>query len=63
MIPLTADVWSALLLFAGVGALVAGLLLANTAKAVARWLSMAGACALAGGVGLTILGVFREVTR
>ena len=63
MIPLTADVWSALLLFAGVGALVAGLLLAGTARGVARWLSMAGACALAGGVGLTILGVFREVTR
>jgi|GEM_PF-6766068 len=63
MIPLTADVWSALLLFAGVGALVAGLLLASTMAKTARWLGRAGACALAGGVGLTILGVVREVTR
>ena len=63
MIPLTADVWSALLLFAGVGALVAGLLLASTLARTARWFGFAGACALAGGVGLTILGVVREVAR
>jgi hypothetical protein len=63
MIPLTADVWSALLLFAGVGALVAGLLLTSTAARTARWLGVAGTCTLAGGIALTILGVIREVTR
>ena len=63
----SADLWSGLLLLIGVAFLVAGLLVAsrrNPADAVrGRWLVRIGAVALFGGTCLTILGVFREVTR
>ncbi|MFN7192273.1 MAG: hypothetical protein ACK5U4_12640 [Rhodospirillales bacterium] len=63
----SADLWSGLLLLIGVAFLVAGLLVASrrrpTDTARGRWLVRIGAIALFGGTCLTILGVFREVTR
>jgi hypothetical protein len=63
----SADLWSGLLLLIGVAFLVAGLLVAsrrNPADAArGRWLVRIGAVALFGGTSLTILGIFREVTR
>jgi hypothetical protein len=63
----SADLWSGLLLLIGVAFLVAGLLVASRRRpadiARSRWLVRIGAVALLSGTGLTILGIFREVTR
>jgi hypothetical protein len=63
----SADLWSGLLLLIGVAFLIAGLLVASRRKPAdagrGRWLVRIGAVALLGGTSLTILGIFREVTR
>ncbi|MCA3263911.1 MAG: hypothetical protein ING44_18355 [Telmatospirillum sp.] len=63
----SADLWSGLLLLIGVAFLVTGLLVASRRSAAdavrSRWLVRIGAAALLGGISLTILGIFREVTR
>lgn len=63
----SADLWSGLLLLIGVAFLIVGLLVASRrgpADALrGKWLVRIGTVALLGGTGLTILGIFREVTR